>query len=206
MEQILPTKIDRDRNFFHTHPADEFRFKVHAKWLTQGGWDSIMELKAKTVFDRLQQCEALSIADFAINCKPPLESKDALENELHAWMLKAFEELVEHIEKKVSSELAEFPKPIDDFDKYNDLVTTSLEYGVVPSTVYDANEKRCHPKPTTILNAGFFFYLGGMGALLEKIKSKNSDTDKRIMYEKRLNEWLSKAIEDWQILNEEEET
>ena len=96
-------------------------------------------------------------------------------------------------------------EPISDFNKNknesNDsLVTKALEHGVVPSTVYDKKKQKRHPNPTTILNSGFFFYLGNMDELLEKVESSDSDIDKRMNYEKRLNQWLAKAIEDWQIL------
>ena len=202
LEQILPTGIERNRNFSRTHPANNFRFKTHAKWLTDGDWDEIINKRTPQVFEQLKVCEKLRFKNgyFSINCKPPLEDKQDLENTLHNWMLQEFEKMVLKIEEKLSNKLKNLPKPFYDFNENYKLVTTCLEHGVVPSTVYNENKQRCHPNPTTILNSGFFFYLGNMDALLEKVESIDSDIDKRMNYEKRLNQWLAKAIEDWQIL------
>lgn len=203
LEQILPTNIKRNRNFSRTHPADDFRFKMHAKWLSDGEWDEIINKHTPLVFDRLKDCEKLRFKnnDFSINYKSPLEDKTDLENKLHNWMLQEFEKMVKKIEPVVSAEIKNLPKPIYDFNDNYEFVTIYLEHGVVPSTVYDEKkQKRCHPSPTTILNSGFLFYLGNMDALLEKVESSDSDIDKRMNYEKRLNQWLAKAIEDWQIL------
>lgn len=206
MEQILPTDIERNRNFSRTHPADDFRFKIHAKWLNKSKWDDTIRNRTPEVFDRLTVCKKLRLKNnyFSINCKPPLEDKQDLEDKLHNWMLQEFEKMVKKIEPVVSDELKNLPKPFYDFNENYKFVITCLEHGVVPSTVYnEKKQKRCHPNPTTILNSGFFFYLGGMGKLLEKVVSNDPDIDKRIHYEKRLNQWLAKAIEDWQLLFEE---
>ena len=206
MEQILTTKIKRNRNFSETHPANDFRFQMHAKWLSDGKWDEIIKKRTLHVFNRLKDCEKLEFKnnDFSINYKSPLEDKPDLEKKLHNWILQEFEKMVKKIEPVVSAELENFENPITDFEKNDSLVTDCLEHGVVPSTVYNENKQRCHPSPTTILNSGFFFYLGGMDTLLEKVESKgHPPLDKRINYEKRLNQWLAKAIEDWQILLEE---
>lgn len=207
LEQILPTNIKRNRNFSRTHPADDFRFKMHAKWLSDGEWDEIINKQTPLVFDRLKDCEKLRFKnkDFSINYKSPLEDKPDLENKLHNWMLQEFEKMVKKIEPVVSAELENFENPINDFKKNDSLVTACLEHGIVPSTVYNEKKQRCHPNPTTILNSGFFFYLGGMVELLKKVKVKRgvSRIDKRMNYEKRLNQWLAKAIDDWQILLEE---
>ncbi|MDH4241143.1 MAG: hypothetical protein OEW48_16415, partial [Phycisphaerae bacterium] len=206
MEQILPTDIKRNKNFSRTHPADDFRFKMHAKWLSDGEWDEIINKRTPPVFARLTLCKKLQLKNnyFSINCEPPLgesdESKD-LKEKLHTWMFKEFEKMVIKVEDELSTKLKDYENPFSDFDKYNSLVRVSLEHGIVPSTVND-NKQKHHPNPTTILNSGFFFYLGGMDALLEKVENDDSDVDNRMNYEKRLNQWLAKAIEDWQILLE----
>ncbi|OHB59665.1 MAG: hypothetical protein A2173_06380 [Planctomycetes bacterium RBG_13_44_8b] len=204
-EQALSTDIERNRNFSITHPADDFRFKMHANWLKEGKWFDIIKNRTPLVFKQLEDCEKLEIknGDFEISCKPPLEGNDALEKELHIWMLTKFEILVEKIEQKIKTKFDDFKNPIDDFNINDTLVTTCLEHGIVPSTVYDEDKQKHHPNPTTVLNSGFFFYLGRMNKLLEKVKSNESHIDKRINYEKRLNQWLGKAIDDWQILHKE---
>jgi len=200
MEQILPVDIERNRKFSRTHPADDFRFKIHWKWLSFD-WAEIIKQRTPSVFQHLKNCGNLNIEkkDFKIGCKPPLERNDKLEEKLHSWMLDEFKKMVSLIETKVSSKFDGFEKPIDDFAKNDALVTTFLKHGVVPSTVYD-NGKKSHPSPTTLLNSGFFFYLSGMEPLLKKVKSEECYISKRIKYGHRLNQWLGKAIEDWQIL------
>ena len=204
MEQILSTDIERNRNFSRTHPADDFRFKMHAKWLSKGKWDDTIRNRTPEIFDRLTVCKKLRLKNnyFSISCEPPLDGNKAIKEKLHKWMFKEFKKMVVKVEKEVLIKTAS-QKPIDDFSKSDNLVTIALEHGVVPSTLYDRNKQKHHPSPTTILNSGFFFYLGGMDRLLEKVENNDSDVDKRINYEKRLNQWLAKAIEDWKILLEE---
>lgn len=118
-------------------------------------------------------------------------------------MLQEFEKMVKKTEPVIYAELENYENPINDFNNNDTLVTDYLEHGVVPSTVYDNENKQIrYPNPTTILNSGFIFYIGGMNKLLEKVKNKDrmSQIEKRIHYERRLNQWLAKAIEDWQIL------
>lgn len=200
MEHILPTNIEGDKDFSRTHPADNFRFKTHAEWLKEGGWNNVIAKRTPEISKRLEDCKKLELKDFKIECLPPLEGKKDLEEKLHKWMLEKFGEMVLKIERKVSDKVAKVERPIDDFTANDGLVTEYLEHGVVPSTVCDEQKNKYHPNPTTILNSGFFFYLGGMKKLIEKIRAKVSQPEKRLKYEKRLNEWLAKAIEDWQIL------
>jgi len=200
LEQILTSDIKRNRSFSATHPADDFRFKIHAKWLSESGWDNTMENRVPIISENLNKCKELDINLFEINCTSPLEGEQDLENKLHSWMLQEFDKMIVKVEEELSAKLEDFDNPIDDFKKNDSLVTACLEHGVVPSTGYNEKKERCRPEPTTILNSGFFFYLGGMDPLLGKVKSGDSKIDKRINYGKRLNQWLTKAIEDWQFL------
>jgi hypothetical protein len=200
MENILPTNIEGDKDFSRTHPADNFRFKIHAEWLKEGKWNSVIAKRTPEISKQLKDCKKLKIEDFKIKCQPPLEGKKNLEEKLHKWMLGKFEEMVLEIEKVVTGKVAKVERPISDFAKNDHLVTKYLEHGVVPSTVCDEQKNKYHPNPTTILNSGFFFYLSGMKKLIEKIQAKVSQPEKRLKYEKRLNGWLAKAIEDWRIL------
>ncbi len=204
MEHILPTNIESNKDFSRTHPADDFRFKIHAKWLKDGGWSDIIKGRTPEIFERLEDCEKLELKDFKIKCQPPLEGKKDLEEKLHKWMLEKFEDMVFKIEGTVSDKVDKVERPINDFTANDRLVTKYLEHGVVPSTVYDKQKNKYHPNPTTILNSGFFFYLGGMEELMQKVQAPHiNHTEKRLRYEKRLNEWLAKAIDDWQILQAE---
>lgn len=200
IENILPTNIEGDKDFSRTHPADKFRFKIHAEWLKEGGWNNVIAKHTPEISKRLEDCKELKIEDFKIKCQSPLKGNEALEEKLHKWMLEKFGEMVLKIEGKVSNKVAKVERPIDDFTTTDRLVTEYLEHGVVPSTVCDEQKNKYHPNPTTILNSGFFFYLGGMKKLIEKIRAKVRQPEKRLKYEKRLNEWLAKAIDDWQIL------
>lgn len=200
MEHILPTEIEGNKDFSRTHPADNFRFKMHAKWLKEEKWDSIINKRTPEIFQRLEECKKLKIEDFKIKCQSPFGEKKEIEDILHKWMLVEFEKMVLKVEKEISEKISNTENPIDDFKKNDLLVTRYLSHGVVPSTVYDDKKNKYHPCPTTMLNSGFFFYMDGMRELIQKIKADISETEKRLKYEKRLNEWLEKAIEDWQIL------
>ena len=208
LEQILPSENGQRTSFSRTHPADKFRFKIHAKWLSEGGWDKIIRSRTPEVFEELEACKGLEVkgGHFSINCESPLSQTEGLEKKLHKWMLKEFRKVVVKVEEAVEEIFPGQEKPIDDFNKNDFLVTRFLEHGIVPSTVYDEKtEEKRHPKPTTVLNSGFFFYLSGMKELLSRVEVKDDSDDvkKRLTCEKRLNEWLGKAIDDWQILKSE---
>lgn len=199
IEQIIPTTIAS--TFSDTHPADEYRFKVHAKWLKQDGWTEILRDKLPDLLKELQKCEGYKIDHFSISCRAPSHF-ESIEGELHKWMLKEFDGMVSRIEHDVSAKLpGGFDKPITDFREKHELVRDYFEHAVVPSTLYDKQGQKHHPSPTTLLNSGFFFYLEGMDPLLEIVKTNLDPIGKQMAYEKRLNDWLAKAIEDWQILS-----
>lgn len=186
--------------FFETHPATNFRFRTHASWLHDQGWDKTLKTRAPEVFSELQTCRSLTVGDFVVGCVSPLDEYVDLEKKLHKWMLCLLEDMVVAVEEKVREKLVACPKPIDDFTKHDADVTPCLERGVVPSTIIRDNGAMLNPSPTTLLNCGFFFYLSGMEPLLARVKSDFSPIQKRIQYERRLNQWLAKAIDDWQVI------
>jgi hypothetical protein len=197
IEHIIPTTLGS--NFSETHPADDYRFQVHTKWLINDGWSEILRDNLPGLFKELEKCKDYKIDRFSVDCRVPSHF-EAVEGELHKWMLAEFNGMVNKIEDAVSAKLGSgFKKPIEDYNRTEKLVTSYLAHGIVPSTLYDDGTK-LHPYPVTVLNCGFLFYLKGMTQLLERVKTNLNRIDKRIMYEKRLNSWLGKAIEDWQIL------
>ena len=197
IEQLIPTTVARA--FSETHPADDYRFKVHAEWLVEDGWTQILQDHLPEFFKELEKCRDYKIDHFSISCRAPSHFEE-IQEELHKWMLGEFENMVKKIEGEVSTKLGNgFKKPVEDYNRTKKLVTSYLEHGVVPSTLYDDGTK-LHPYPVTVLNCGFFFYLKGMIPLLDRFKTNLNSIDKRITCEKRLNSWLGKAIEDWQIL------
>lgn len=209
LQQVLPVAIASDadvgteNDFTATHPADNFRFKLHAKWLRKCGWCEEVEKYASEVQAYLEKCEKLEINAFEINCHLPIPELSGQKDLIHKWMLNQVERLVETVEACVSKKLENVCEPFYDYKRSAAGVMTCLEHGVVPSTVYLEGGK-IYPNPTTLLNAGFFFFLGGMQGLIERTKSEANPIDRRLHYEKRLNEWLAKAIDDWQILRMED--
>lgn len=202
IEQIIPTGLGSD--FSETHPADDYRFRIHATWLINDEWEDFLKNKDNLpeFFEELEKCKDYKIDRFSVGCRAP-SYLEAIEAELNKWMLGQFDEMVGKIEEGVSKILgSNFEKPVYDFMENNALVTSYLEHGVVPSTLYKDEIKR-HPHPITVLNSGYFFYLKGMTPLLERVITNLNSIDKRITYEKLLNSWLGKAIEDWQILLKE---
>lgn len=209
LQQVLPpatsdttiaTEGGGENDFSETHPADNFRFKLHAKWLRSCGWCEELKKHASEVHAHLEKCEKLEINAFKINCHLSIPELSDQQDLIHNWMLNQIERLVETIEARVSKKLEHLPNPCDDYKQSANHVMSYLEHGVVPSTVRDSEGKKIHPNPTTLLNAGFFFFLGGMEGLMKRVKSKADRIQKRLQYEKRLNEWIAKAIDDWQIL------
>lgn len=203
MEQVLPLVCGGGRTFSNTHPADDFRFKLHAKWLEKDGWTQELENRTPSVFHALMACKDLDvdIRTFKINTPVPLPLDEAdLRTDFYDWMLKTFWSFIPVMEKHVAKTLNTEPRPIDDFREHDAAVGDLLAHGVVPSTIFHVGGRRSYPTPTTILNSGFFFFLTKMDTLLEKVVSNDTCIEKRLKYEGRLNEWLSKAIEDWHIL------
>jgi len=212
LQQIVPQGTDYvprqgnteiRNNFTNTHPADNYRFRKHIEALEEGDWKEPLKKHTGGVLNYLETCRAIDPTKFNISCRMPIVKPGGdLEGKLHTWMLDAFEKGVQKAEAELRAHLASFERPIDDFNEHCDAVMDCLEHGVVPSTIYSIG-RRVHPKPTTVLNCGFFFYLGGMKKLLQRAQNDSEPIKQRLLYEKRLNEWLGKAIEDWQILDKE---
>ena len=198
IEQIIPT--DLGSSFSETHPADDYRFQIHAEWLLEEGeWGDILKEELPEFFKELEKYKGYKIDLFSVGCRPP-SYLETIEGELHRWMLRQFNAMIGKIAQGVSQMLgSNFEKPIHDFTKNHKLVTSYLGHGVVPSTLYE-DEKKCHPHPITVLNSGYFFYLKGMAPLLERIITNLDSIDKRIICQKRFNSWLGKAIDDWQVM------
>ena len=209
LQQVLPVAIVSDTDlgaenaFSETHPADNFRFKLHAKWLRKCGWREELEKHASGVQAYLEKCEKLEINAFKIDCPLRIPELSDQEDLIEKWMLNQIEGLVETVETCVSKKLENVPNPCDDYNRSAAAVMTCLEHGVVPSTARSPEGVKIYPSPTTLLNAGFIFFLDGMEALIKRVKSKENRIEQRLQYEKRLNEWLAKAIDDWQILSME---
>jgi hypothetical protein len=202
LEHVLSSVTEQRQFFCDTHPAPDFRFRFHAKWLRIGRWLDVLQKRTPEVHNKLIQCEQLDVhRDFVINSKPPIDDeKGKLTDSIHKWILNEFESLVGTIEEEVSNLLKGYEEPIDDFEKCDGSVTRLLSHGVVPSTVFDSERQASHPLPTTVLNSGFFFYLSGVDVLLERIEGDDDPIDKRVNTLRRLNEWLGKAIDDWQFI------
>ncbi|MHC4520060.1 MAG: hypothetical protein ACYTAS_15830 [Planctomycetota bacterium] len=191
------------RTFSNTHPADDFRFKLHVTWLEREGWTQELEDRTPSVFHALMTCKDLdvNIGTFKISTPVPLPPEEvALRTDFYDWMLKTFWSFIPLMEEHVAKTLNTEPRPIDDFREHDSAVSNLLAHGVVPSTIFCEDGRRSYPTPPTILNSGFFFFLTKMDALLDRVKSTDTCVEKRLKYEARLNEWLSKAIEDWHIL------
>ena len=206
LEQILHTteSADINKRFSVTHPADDYRFKMHAKWLFKEEWEEVIKDRVPWVFEQLKKCQKLELEndDFYISCKPPLKDNELNPDIFHQWMFNEFKKITIKIESDISTLLNCYDRPIDDFNFCDERVTSCLRHGVVPSTIYNEQGQGYHPSPTTILNSGFFFYLQGMDGLLSIVNNSESDIDNKVNFGKRLNEWLAKAIEDWQIIQE----
>jgi hypothetical protein len=220
MEQILPANVSRNTTF-SKYPADFYRFKLHIKWLSKEGWEDIIKHRTPSVFKQLRECEKLNVLNNDFSIKHNFFTQDSEKNKnpdsateefegfvttqeknLHKWIFEEFEKFVSIIEGDISNKISGFENAANDFNKYDSFVTSYLKHGVVPSTIYNDQKQECHPNPTTMLNSGFFFYLGEMESLLKMVINKDSDIDKRMNYEKRLNDWLAKGIEDWHVLQE----
>jgi hypothetical protein len=162
----------------------------------------VLQDRVPEVYDKLIECEQLEVdRDFEINCKPVIyDPNGKLTGSIHKWILNEFEGLVATVEDEISNLLKGYEQPIQDFAKYDPSVTRLLSHGVVPSTVFDKGVGASYPLPTTVLNSGFFFYLHGMDLLLGRIKGDADPIDKRVNTLRRLNEWLGKAIDDWQFI------
>jgi len=202
IEQVIPRT--EKTSFSETHPADDFRFRIHAKWLSEDGWDEVLKERVPVVFEELERCKALRIEKFSVGCAPPLYF-DGIRDKLHKWMLEEFDKMVGKIENTVANKLdRNFEGPLADYAKNCDLVRSCLEHAVVPSTVCDEGKEFRYPDPRTMLNVGFFFYRSGMESLLRNVKNikRERRMEIRLRYERRLNEWLGKAIDDWQLLRQ----
>ncbi len=197
-----------DARFSATHPADLFRLKQHVAFLDELGWWADMAGADSHYVKLLSMARVFPDSEF----KVPIPDFQSYETNL----LQALFKLMPAILKAVRDVVG----PLDiGLQQYLGLRATLDKYfvlGIVPSSIpgIGTQPPGC-PKPLTILNVAYRFYLEKLDALIGGVKDDDplsvshrglKDQDPlsvkdREYWGKRVEMWAMKAIDDYLLVN-----
>ena len=163
---LYQTAAAEDAKFSFSHPADLFRLKQHVALLESiGWWDQIVGSSSHYV-RLLSLAKQFPDADF----KVPIQGLQSFERNmlaaLHALM-PAVVRAVNDIAGGIDTGLQEYRELRPTLDQY-------FVLGIVPSSIPVAGDQQSKcPKPLTILNVAYRFYMEKLDALIAGVDDGN---------------------------------
>lgn len=176
------------------HPAEISRFQYHRKLLAKLGW-----------WEQIKNW----------SCAPVQVLRVCIQDKSALWL-----EIDEDLPSTVTPErlfqchgevcnwlIGEVPKrvkgsrdSIATFETQSEVIADYLQRAIVPSTIV-IRGKVIHPKPVTLINAGYKFLFENLRNLLTRIEGEKPDSiESRSRLTSRLELWLLKALEDYRLL------
>jgi hypothetical protein len=187
---ISGDRLGEATRFYVGHPSHHFRVQQQAQILRASNWWEAVTSTGSHVSDLLRQSLEIDLAVYV--------SKDELGDLVHALI-----DILPQVRAEVG---AVFNGADDGWNEYSQLATpvkSYLKYGVVPSSVVSVERTEnqdalvVHPSPLVLLNAGMEFYLTEVGTLMRTVpKEDPSSCERRVHWVRRIEQWISKAIED----------
>lgn len=181
--------------FFPRHPADAFRMVQHVVVLkTLGWWNEVTKFTSHYA-RLLQAIETIPNSAFTFV---------STENQqLAPYAIQAFFELVPTVHRVLKAVVGSLESGVDAFRTHDTAIEEFLRNGVVPSSI-PVGDRRICPEPIALLNAAYKFYLESITTLMSQIDGQDPALAKdRARWSHRLELWITKAIEDYLLLNPE---
>lgn len=179
--------------FSTSHPADISRFKYHRKLLAKLGWWAQISNWSCGPVQVLKAC-ARDRSSFSLDLDEPLPE------ELGLRLLQCYDEVCSWLIGEVPKRVNGCRDGIATFEAQSAAIADYLQRAIVPSTII-VRGKVIHPKPVTLINAGYKFLFENLRNLLTRIEGEKPDSiESRSRLTGRLELWLLKALEDHRLL------
>lgn len=179
---------------FKEYPPDLFRLRQQVSVLKQDKWWPYVQQIDSHYVRTLEAAGELKEQNFKMqnyfNTDPGI-------------ILAAFFSIV----PKISDKLDEITKGLmlgtDEWQKNDQDISLYLQHGIVPSSIrpMGSADDFVHPKPVSLLNASYKFYLERLNLLITNIDGAKVDNkEDRVKWAKKVEMWTAKAIEDVMLM------
>jgi hypothetical protein len=179
---------------FTDYPPDLFRLRQQVSVLKQDRWWPHVEEIDSHYVRTLEAAGKLTEQDFKM---PNLFNIDP------GIILAAFFAIVPKISDKLDEITEGLKIETDEWQKNDQDISLYLQNGIVPSSLRSGGltDDFIHPKPVSLLNASYKFYLQGLNLLISNIDGAKVDNkEDRVKWAKKVEMWTAKAIEDVMLM------
>jgi hypothetical protein len=179
---------------FKEYPPDLFRLRQQVSVLKQDKWWPYVHKIDSHYVRTLEAAGDLEEQTFKMqnyfNTDPEI-------------ILAAFFAIVPKISDKLDAITKDLKLGTDEWQTNDQAISLYLENGIVPSSILSASSAGdfIHPKPVSLLNASYKFYLQGLDFLIPNIDGAKVDNkEDRVKWAKKVEMWTAKAIEDVMLM------
>lgn len=183
--------------FSDSHPAQACRFSEHLRQLEMDGWwDLVKDIPAEQP-KAIAQTAGRSVGEYRLDLDAELKPDCGL--------IQAFLELLPAIRTAVGSLTGAIACSAHEFQDFRNHIERCLAHGVVPSVPTELGA--APPTPVATINAAFCFYLSGLPKLMGNLEDQDPrNVEHRVRWMRRVEMWTMKAIEDFQIWTESQDS
>jgi len=180
--------------FSTSHPAEISRFQYHRKLLAKLGWWKQVRNWSCGPVQVLKTCTQDRSA-FSLEL-----DEDLPEKVVPVRLLQCYDEVCNWMIREVPKRVKGCRDGIATFEVQSAVIAAYLQRAIVPSTII-MRGKVIHPKPVTVINAGYKFLFENLRDLLSSIEKEKPDSiESRSRLTGRLELWILKALEDHRLL------
>jgi hypothetical protein len=177
-------------NFYEKHPSHIYRLKQQAIFLHESSWRNHLDVFSSRFAGMLH-----TLIDLELDAHCQYRKLEEL--------VPALDSVIPEIKQAIGSAFADVDDGFTEFQRLNPTVQQYLANGIVPSTLVvrtgrNPDDVEIVPaSPFALLNSGMQFYLTQIDSFMQSIKGESvSDFSRRLHWIRRIEQWISKAIED----------
>jgi hypothetical protein len=176
--------------FDQEHPAAALRFREQmTRLIKDGWWAHVSDLPSEHVA-LMNRLASKNESDYIFE----------FQNRGIPVFVEAFLSIVPSIHALVAAITPHSPAVAEDFGRRRQEIEECLLHGIVPSKLF-ADGTTLSPKPVSMINAAYCFYLTRLPELMKKLENQEDwNLEHRKNWVERLEAWTMKGIEDAQLL------
>jgi hypothetical protein len=184
--QRLPPRLD----FFEKHPSHIYRLKQQAIFLHESAWWDHLDVFSSRFAGMLRTLIDLKLDSHYESLK-------------FGELVPALDSIIPEIKQGIGVAFTDVDDGFTEFQRLNPTIQQYLSNGIVPSTLVvrtgnKVGDVEITPvSPFVLLNSGMQFYLTQIDSFIQSIKGESvDDFSRRLHWIRRVEQWISKAIED----------
>jgi hypothetical protein len=189
---ITPSPLLMDK-FTEIYPSKNYRIRRMTGLLVANGWEDIIKIKCKDIYEWLENNNLLS------NIKDEIEKKyHHFENSILLSAYDFLEKMIPNIYKTILDLTSFHGFKVDTFLKDHDVIFKYLHELLPPPQSPRTKKNNIHP--ISILNSAFIFLLNNGVDILLSNSDRTINLENKYLFYKRINGLVLKSIEDHLIV------